>query len=285
MAPNQEPQRSVSVVVADDHPVVLRGITEILRAQPDISVVAACSCGRDATAAFQQFAPDVAVLDIVMPDLNGLDVLSIIERHGFKTRVVILTAVATEDRVLAAMTRGAKGLLFKDAAPDNLVDCVREVARGKLWFPEVFGALADDIDAPAGHSNPDQSACSSKPAGESPRAFVTMRLYPASQMMTCATRTTVAAMARDCTACIRISGAVVLRFGMGTLPPPEGQSSSPFQKRTRLRLGATETNNSLRAAKVFVACMQHSSNIGGYSTPSSRMLPSVIGVHRSMYVI
>ena len=135
MAPNQEPQRSVSVVVADDHPVVLRGITEILRAQPDISVVAACSCGRDATAAIQQFAPDVAVLDIVMPDLNGLDVLSSIERNGFKTRVVILTAVATEDRVLAAMTRGAKGLLFKDAAPDNLVDCVREVARGKLWFP------------------------------------------------------------------------------------------------------------------------------------------------------
>jgi two-component system nitrate/nitrite response regulator NarL len=135
MAPNQEPQRSVSVVVADDHPVVLRGITEILRAQPDISVLAACSCGRDATAAIQQFVPDVAVLDIVMPDLNGLDVLSSIERHGLKTRVVILTAVATEDRVLAAMTRGAKGLLFKDAAPDDLVDCVREVAKGKLWFP------------------------------------------------------------------------------------------------------------------------------------------------------
>jgi DNA-binding NarL/FixJ family response regulator len=134
IAPNQD-QRSVSVVVANDHPIVLRGITEILRAQPDISVVAACSCGRDATAAIQQFAPDVAVLDIVMPDLNGLDVLSSIEGHGFKTKVVILTAVATEDRVLAAMTRGAKGLLFKDAAPDNLVDCVREVARGKLWFP------------------------------------------------------------------------------------------------------------------------------------------------------
>jgi DNA-binding NarL/FixJ family response regulator len=104
-------------------------------AQPDISVVSACNCGRDATAAIQQFVPDVAVLDIVMPDLNGLDILSSIKRHGFKTSVVILTAVATEDRVLAAMTRGAKGLLFKDAAPDDLVDCVREVAKGKLWFP------------------------------------------------------------------------------------------------------------------------------------------------------
>ena len=136
MASNQEPcAQQISVVVADDHPVVLRGITEILRSQPDISVVAACNGGRDATAAIQQFAPDVAVLDIVMPDLNGLDVLLSTVRHGFKTRVVILTAVATDDRILAAMIKGAKGLLFKDAAPDNLIDCVREVARGKLWFP------------------------------------------------------------------------------------------------------------------------------------------------------
>jgi two-component system, NarL family, nitrate/nitrite response regulator NarL len=133
---NQELHRKpVSVVIADDHPVVLQGITEILRAQPDISVVAACNGGRDATAAIQQFTPDVAVLDIIMPDLSGLDVLLSIVGDRFKTRVVLLTAVATDDRILAAMTGGAKGLLFKDAAPDNLVDCVREVANGKLCFP------------------------------------------------------------------------------------------------------------------------------------------------------
>jgi DNA-binding NarL/FixJ family response regulator len=128
-------RKPVSVVVADDHPVVLQGIAEILRAQPDISVVAACNGGRDATAAIQQFTPDVAVLDIIMPDLSGLDVLLSIVGDGIKTRVVLLTAVATDDRILAAMTSGAKGLLFKDAAPDNLVDCVREVAKGKLCFP------------------------------------------------------------------------------------------------------------------------------------------------------
>jgi two-component system, NarL family, nitrate/nitrite response regulator NarL len=136
MASNQELHRKpVSVVIADDHPVVLQGITEILRAQADISVVAACNGGRDATAAIQQFTPDVAVLEIIMPDLSGLDVLLSIVGDRFKTRVVLLTAVATDDRILAAMTGGAKGLLFKDAAPDNLIDCVREVAKGKLWFP------------------------------------------------------------------------------------------------------------------------------------------------------
>ena len=135
-ASNQELHRKpVSVVIADDHPVVLQGIAEILRAQPDISVVAACNGGRDATAAIQQFTPDVAVLDIIMPDLSGLDVLLSIGGDRFKTRVVLLTAVATDDRILAAMTSGAKGLLFKDAAPDNLVDCIRDVAKGKLCFP------------------------------------------------------------------------------------------------------------------------------------------------------
>jgi DNA-binding NarL/FixJ family response regulator len=145
MASNQGPygRRPVSVVVADDHPAVLYGITEILRAQPDISVVATCGAGESATAAIKQFTPNVAVLDIIMPDLSGLDVLLNIKKDGIKTRVVLLTAAATDERILAAMTSGAKGLLFKDAAPDNLIDCVREVANGKLWFPHglVGGAL------------------------------------------------------------------------------------------------------------------------------------------------
>jgi two-component system, NarL family, nitrate/nitrite response regulator NarL len=137
MASNQGPygRRPVSVVVADDHPAVLYGITEILRAQPDISVVATCGAGESATAAIKQFTPNVAVLDIIMPDLSGLDVLLNIKKDGIKTRVVLLTAAATDERILAAMTSGAKGLLFKDAAPDNLVDCIRDVAKGKLCFP------------------------------------------------------------------------------------------------------------------------------------------------------
>jgi len=141
-------QQLVSVVVADDHPAVLYGITEILRAQPDISVVAACSAGESATAAIQQFTPNVAVLDIILPDLSGLDVLLSTVKDGIKTRVVLLTAVATDDHILAAMTSGAKGLLFKDAAPENLVDCVREVANGNLWFPH--GLVGDALKRKSG---------------------------------------------------------------------------------------------------------------------------------------
>jgi DNA-binding NarL/FixJ family response regulator len=144
VAPNQGQcgQRPVSVVVADDHPVVLHGIDEILRAQPDINIVAACSAGRAATAAIQQFIPDVAMLNIVMPDLDGLDVLSRLAKDRFETKVLLLTGAATDDRILAAIAGGAKGLLFKDTAPDSLVDCVHVVAKGKQWFAADLAAGA-----------------------------------------------------------------------------------------------------------------------------------------------
>jgi two-component system nitrate/nitrite response regulator NarL len=126
---------SISIVLADDHPVVLHGVADILRAEPDMNVLAACHDGTAAVQSIRQFAPDIAVLDIAMPGLNGLEVLSNIVADGFKTKVVFLTAVATDDHVLAAIANGAKGILLKDAAPDSLVDCVRDIAAGKQWFP------------------------------------------------------------------------------------------------------------------------------------------------------
>jgi len=129
------PSSSISIVLADDHPVVLHGVAGILRAQPEMNVLAACSNGTAATNAIRQFAPDVAVLDIAMPGRTGLEVLSDIAADGFRTKVVFLTAVATDEQILVAIANGAKGIVLKDAAPDSLVDCVRDVAAGKQWFP------------------------------------------------------------------------------------------------------------------------------------------------------
>ena len=85
--------------------------------------------------------PDIAVLDISMPGLNGLDVLSGITSEGFSTKVIFLTAVASDSQILTAITRGAKGIMLKDTAPESLADCVRQVAAGREWFP------ADVVDA------------------------------------------------------------------------------------------------------------------------------------------
>jgi two-component system, NarL family, nitrate/nitrite response regulator NarL len=129
------PNASISIVLADDHPVVLHGVAGILRAQPEMNVLAACSDGTAATNAIRQFTPDVAVLDIAMPGRNGLDVLSDIVADGFRTKVVFLTAITSDEQILAAIANGAKGIVLKDSAPDSLVDCVRDVAAGKQWFP------------------------------------------------------------------------------------------------------------------------------------------------------
>jgi DNA-binding NarL/FixJ family response regulator len=125
----------ISIVVADDHPVILHGVAAILGAQADMKVLAACTDGNTAARAIRQLAPDIAVLDVAMPGLNGIEVLCGIATDQLKTKVVILTAVATDDQILAAITNGARGIMLKDAAPDSLVNCIRDVAAGKRWYP------------------------------------------------------------------------------------------------------------------------------------------------------
>lgn len=129
------PKNPISIVVADDHPVVLHGVAGILRIQEDMNILAACSDGASATNAIRQFAPDVAVLDIAMPDVSGLNVLTSVIASGLDTKVVFLTALATDDQILTAIANGAKGIVLKDAAFESLVACVREVAAGRQWFP------------------------------------------------------------------------------------------------------------------------------------------------------
>src|SRR5215471_13650636 len=103
--------------------------------------VALCGDGIAAAKSIRTLMPDIAVLDISMPGLNGLDVLSGITSEGFSTKVIFLTAVATDSQILTAITRGAKGIMLKDIAPESLADCVRQVAAGREWFP------ADVVDA------------------------------------------------------------------------------------------------------------------------------------------
>src|SRR5262245_30315550 len=125
----------ISVLIVDDHPAILLGVETILRDQNDINVVGTCDDGLTAISAVRKLLPDVALIDIALPDLNGLDVLSLITTEGLKTKVVLLTAAVSEDQVRISIARGARGILLKDEAPDGLVACVRQVAAGKRWFP------------------------------------------------------------------------------------------------------------------------------------------------------
>jgi two-component system, NarL family, nitrate/nitrite response regulator NarL len=128
--------RQVSIVLADDHPVVLQGVEAILRAEPSIAVLASCPDGLTALEAIRDLTPDIALLDIAMPDPNGLDILAVLALDpSSRTKVVFLTAVAGDEQVLAAIDNGARGIVLKDAAPDTLIECLRTVMAGRQWFP------------------------------------------------------------------------------------------------------------------------------------------------------
>jgi len=128
-------RHQLSLVVADDHPVVLHGVVALLRSCSDLKVVAVCHNGSAALEAIRKLVPDVAVLDIAMPDMNGLDVLSSLAVNGCDTKFVFLTATASDTQILAAIARGAKGIMLKDTAPSELIECVRQVGSGGSWFP------------------------------------------------------------------------------------------------------------------------------------------------------
>jgi two-component system nitrate/nitrite response regulator NarL len=100
---------SISIVLADDHPLVLRGAAAILSAQADMNVLAVCTDGRAAAETIRELAPNVAVLDVVMPGLNGLEVLSATTGEGGITKIVFLTAFATDDHILAGITKRRPG--------------------------------------------------------------------------------------------------------------------------------------------------------------------------------
>jgi two-component system nitrate/nitrite response regulator NarL len=133
-----------SIVVADDHPVVLHGLADLLRSEPDLSIVAACRDGLSAISAIRERRPDLAVLDIAMPGKSGLEVLAAIAAEGAATKVIFLTATATDSQILGAIARGVSGIILKDTAVHDLIACVREVAAGRTWLPpEIVGSALE----------------------------------------------------------------------------------------------------------------------------------------------
>jgi DNA-binding NarL/FixJ family response regulator len=122
------------IVLADDHPIVLDGLERLFSAEPDFTVVARCMNGAEALRAVREHHPDVLVLDIRMPEPDGLAVLRELQREQLPTRVVVLTAEVEEDDVLEAMRLGVRGVVLKEMAPRMLVECVRKVVAGERWI-------------------------------------------------------------------------------------------------------------------------------------------------------
>lgn len=124
----------IRLLLADDHPIVLDGLEQLFRLEPDFEVVARSRDGEETLRALQVHRPDVLVLDIRMPRGDGLDVLRGLEAGGLLTRVVLLTADLGEEQLVEALRLGVGGVVLKEMAPQLLVEAIREVHAGRRWL-------------------------------------------------------------------------------------------------------------------------------------------------------
>ena len=123
-----------SIILADDHELVRAGIRSILQTFPNVRVAAETGDGREALELARRLEPDVLLLDITMPGLNGLEVAARIKKLGLATRVLMLSMHAGPDYVARAVQSGAMGYLVKDSAVDELADALGSVLRGRTYF-------------------------------------------------------------------------------------------------------------------------------------------------------
>jgi len=135
----------IRVLVADDHGVVRKGLRFLLERQPEMEVVGEACDGREAVRMAEALDPNIVVMDIAMPQLNGLDATAQIVRRSPRTAVIILSMHSDEGYLVRALSAGAKGYLLKDSAEVDLIRAVRSVAEGKSFFsPAIAQALAED---------------------------------------------------------------------------------------------------------------------------------------------
>lgn len=134
----------ITLVLADDHPLVLDGIEAVLESQPDMKVLARCADGEEALAAVRAHRPDVLVLDLRMPRMDGLTVLRQLNEREGHTKVVVLTAALSSEDVIEAVRLGVRGVVLKEMAPKMLVSCIRKVYEGGRWLEHASAGRALD---------------------------------------------------------------------------------------------------------------------------------------------
>jgi DNA-binding NarL/FixJ family response regulator len=135
----------IRVLVADDHPVVRQGLCTMLELEDDIVVVARAADGEEAVQMARRERPDITLLDVQMPVLDGIEALRRIRADDPEARVIVLTTYRNEDYIFPSLRAGARGYLLKDASREELAGAIRAVAAGEsLLDPDMVDAARDD---------------------------------------------------------------------------------------------------------------------------------------------
>jgi len=138
-------KRKIRILLADDHNIMRRGLRLLLERHPEFEVVGEAADGREAAERAEASPPDVAVLDIAMPNLSGIEAAQRIRAALPQVAVIILSMHSDEGYVLRALKAGAKAYLLKDSAENDLIEAIRAVSEGKAFFsPEISRILVED---------------------------------------------------------------------------------------------------------------------------------------------
>jgi len=134
----------IRILAVDDHPVVRRGIAAMIATQPDMVLVAEATNGREAIQQFRAHRPDIALMDLQMPEMSGLDAVSAIRGEFPDARIIVLTTYAGDVQILRAVKAGAQAYLLKNAFHEELIDTIRAVYAGKKKLsPEASFEIAE----------------------------------------------------------------------------------------------------------------------------------------------
>lgn len=140
---------TIRILIADDHPVVRDGLSAILLTQPDFAVVGEAANGADVVALVTSLQPDILLLDLEMPGMDGVEALRQLRDKTVSVRTIVFTAYDTDERILGAVQAGAQGYLLKGTPRDELFDAIRVVyGGGSLLQPVVTSKLLDNIGKP-----------------------------------------------------------------------------------------------------------------------------------------
>ncbi|MEZ4830776.1 MAG: response regulator transcription factor [Caldilineaceae bacterium] len=140
---------SIRILITDDHVVVRRGTQALLATEPEIEVVGEAKNGEEAVAKALQFQPDVILMDLEMPVMDGIEAIRRITASRPDARILVLTSFATDDKVFPAIKAGALGYLLKDSSPDELVRAIRQVHRGESSLhPTIARKLLQEMSRP-----------------------------------------------------------------------------------------------------------------------------------------
>jgi NarL family two-component system response regulator LiaR len=139
----------IRVLIADDHAILRKGIRALLSTEPDIVVVGEAGDGKEALAQAKALQPDVILMDLVMPNMDGIEATRQVTTDQPRVRILVLTSFVADDKVFPAIKAGALGYILKDSSPDDLVRAIRQVHRGEPTLePEIARKVLFELAQP-----------------------------------------------------------------------------------------------------------------------------------------